>query len=81
MAAYQDLAFNCDILGVTQEYGLDGFTTPKLLSFAIELYEAGVASCPPRFDVAEVMHLIAPPIHFVAILALTYNGNFTILGA
>ena len=42
MAAYQELDFNYDILGVTQEYGLDGFSTPQLLSFAIELYEAGI---------------------------------------
>ncbi len=42
MAAYQELDFNYDILGVTQEYGLDGFSTPQLLAFAIELYEAGI---------------------------------------
>ncbi len=42
MAAYQELDFNYDILGVTQEYGLDGFSTPQVLAFAIELYEAGI---------------------------------------
>ncbi len=42
MAAYEDLDFNYDILGLTQEYGLDGFTTPQLLAFGIELYEAGI---------------------------------------
>jgi aldehyde:ferredoxin oxidoreductase len=42
MAAYKELDFNYDILGVTQEYGLDGFSTPQLLAFAIELYEAGI---------------------------------------
>ena len=44
MAAHQDLDFNYDIRGVIQEYGLEGFTTPQLLAFAIELYEAGVTS-------------------------------------
>jgi aldehyde:ferredoxin oxidoreductase len=42
MASYEDLDFNYDILGLTQEYGLDGFTTPQLLAFGIELYEAGI---------------------------------------
>jgi len=42
MAAYKELDFNYDILGVTQEYGLDGFSTPQLLAFAVELYEAGI---------------------------------------
>jgi aldehyde:ferredoxin oxidoreductase len=42
MAAYEELDFNYNILSLTQEYGLDGFTTPQLLAFAVELYEAGI---------------------------------------
>lgn len=42
MAAYEELDFNYNILGLTQHYGLDGFSTPQLLAFAIELYEAGI---------------------------------------
>ena len=42
MAAYEDLEFTYNILGVTQEYGLDGFSTPQVLAFAVELYEAGI---------------------------------------
>jgi aldehyde:ferredoxin oxidoreductase len=42
MAAYKEIDFNYDILGVTQEYGLDGFSTPQVLAFAVELYEAGI---------------------------------------
>jgi aldehyde:ferredoxin oxidoreductase len=42
MAAYEELDFNYDILGVTQEYGLDGFSTPQVLAFGVELYEAGI---------------------------------------
>jgi aldehyde:ferredoxin oxidoreductase len=42
MAAYKEIDFNYDILAVTQEYGLDGFSTPQVLAFAIELYEAGI---------------------------------------
>jgi len=42
MAAYEELDFDYDILGVTQEYGFDGFSTPQVLAFAVELYEAGI---------------------------------------
>jgi aldehyde:ferredoxin oxidoreductase len=42
MAAFEELEFTYDILGVTQEYGLDGFSMPQVLAFAIELYEAGI---------------------------------------
>lgn len=42
MAAREDLKFSYDILGVTQEYGLDGFSTPQVLAFGVELYEAGI---------------------------------------
>jgi len=42
MAAYKELDFNYDILGVTQEHGLDGYSTPQVLAFAVELYDAGI---------------------------------------
>jgi aldehyde:ferredoxin oxidoreductase len=42
MAAYEEIDFNYDFLAVTQEFGLDGFSTPQVLAFAIELYEAGI---------------------------------------
>jgi aldehyde:ferredoxin oxidoreductase len=42
MAAFEEIDFNYDILGVTQAYGLDGFSTPQVLAFAVELYEAGI---------------------------------------
>ena len=42
MAAYKELDFSFDILGVTQEYGLDSYSTPQVLAFAVELYEAGI---------------------------------------
>ncbi len=42
MAAYEEIDFNYEILALTQEYGLDGFSTPQLLAFAIELYENGI---------------------------------------
>ncbi len=43
MAAYvDDLAFNFDILQRAIEYGVDSFSTPQIMAFAVELYEAGI---------------------------------------
>lgn len=42
MAAFEEIDFNYNILGVTNAYGLDGFSTPQVLAFAVELYEAGI---------------------------------------
>jgi aldehyde:ferredoxin oxidoreductase len=42
MAAYKELDFEYDILGLTTEYGLDGIATPQVIAFAIELYDAGI---------------------------------------
>ena len=42
MAAFKELDFSYDILGVAQEYGLDSYSTPQVIAFALELYEAGI---------------------------------------
>ena len=42
MAAYQELGFSYDILGVAQELGLDSYSTPQVIAFALELLEAGI---------------------------------------
>lgn len=42
MAAYEELDFDYDILGVTQAYGLDAYSTPQVMAFTIELYQAGI---------------------------------------
>jgi aldehyde:ferredoxin oxidoreductase len=41
MAALQELDFSYDILGVAQEYGVDSYSTPQVIAFALELFEAG----------------------------------------
>jgi len=41
-AMADDLSFGLKIAGLAQEYGVDGFTTPQVLAFAVELYEAGI---------------------------------------
>ncbi|TWJ17535.1 aldehyde ferredoxin oxidoreductase N-terminal domain-containing protein [Geobacter argillaceus] len=53
MAAYvDDLDFGWKILQRASEYGVDSFSTPQILAFAVELYEAGIltdkdfAGCP-----------------------------------
>jgi aldehyde:ferredoxin oxidoreductase len=42
MAAMSDLNFGYKIAGLAQEYGVDGYTTPQVMAFAVELYEAGI---------------------------------------
>ncbi|MFO7772729.1 MAG: aldehyde ferredoxin oxidoreductase N-terminal domain-containing protein [Dehalococcoidia bacterium] len=42
LAAFSDLDFGFNIAGQAQEYGVDGYTTPQVLAFALELYEAGI---------------------------------------
>ena len=42
MAAISDLEFGFKIAGQAQEYGVDGYTTPQVMAFAVELYEAGI---------------------------------------
>jgi aldehyde:ferredoxin oxidoreductase len=42
MAAFENLDFNYNIIGITQEYGLDAYSTPQVMAFAVELYDAGI---------------------------------------
>jgi benzoyl-CoA reductase subunit BamB len=42
MAAYSDLDFGFTIAQRATEYGVDGFSTPQVMAFALELYEAGI---------------------------------------
>jgi len=42
MAAYSDLEFGFKIAQRATEYGVDGFSTPQVMAFALELYEAGI---------------------------------------
>ncbi len=53
MAAFSDLDFGFRIAQRAAEYGVDGFSTPQVMAFAVELKEAGIltdqdfAGCPP----------------------------------
>jgi len=42
MAAYSDLEFGFKIAQRATEYGVDGFSTPQVMAFALELYENGI---------------------------------------
>ncbi|MDP2647245.1 MAG: aldehyde ferredoxin oxidoreductase N-terminal domain-containing protein [Desulfobacterales bacterium] len=42
MAAMSDLEFGFTIAQRATEYGVDGFSTPQVMAFALELYEAGI---------------------------------------
>ena len=42
MASFQELDFSYEILGVAQDLGLDSYSTPQVIAFALELLEAGI---------------------------------------
>ena len=42
MAAMSDLDFGFKIAQRATEYGVDGYSTPQVMAFALELYEAGI---------------------------------------
>jgi benzoyl-CoA reductase subunit BamB len=42
MAAMSDLEFGLTIAQKATEYGLDGYSAPQVMAFALELYEAGI---------------------------------------
>ena len=42
MAAMSDLDFGFRIAQRATEYGVDGFSTPQIMAFGLELYEAGI---------------------------------------
>jgi benzoyl-CoA reductase subunit BamB len=42
MAAMSDLDFGLKIAQRATEYGVDGFSTPQVMAFALELYENGI---------------------------------------
>ncbi|MCF8092882.1 MAG: aldehyde dehydrogenase [Desulfotignum sp.] len=44
MAAYSDLDFGLRIAQKATEYGLDGFSAPQVMAFALELLEDGILS-------------------------------------
>jgi benzoyl-CoA reductase subunit BamB len=44
MAAYADLDFGFKIAQRATEYGVDGFSAPQVMAFALELLEAGILS-------------------------------------
>ncbi|HCY85306.1 MAG TPA: aldehyde dehydrogenase, partial [Desulfobacteraceae bacterium] len=42
MGAYSDLDFGLRIAQQATEYGVDGYSTPQVMAFALELYENGI---------------------------------------
>ena len=42
MASFTELDFSYEILPVAQEYGVDAYSTPQAIAFALELLEAGI---------------------------------------
>ncbi len=42
MASFQELDFSYEMLPVAEEYGVDAYSTPQIIAFALELLEAGI---------------------------------------
>ncbi|MEW6258793.1 MAG: aldehyde ferredoxin oxidoreductase N-terminal domain-containing protein [Thermodesulfobacteriota bacterium] len=42
MAAFSDLEFGLKIAQIATEHGVDGFSAPQVMAFAVELYENGI---------------------------------------
>jgi aldehyde:ferredoxin oxidoreductase len=42
MAAFQELDFTFEILPIAQDLGLDSYSTPQVIAFALELLDAGI---------------------------------------
>ena len=42
MAAFQELDFSYEMLPIAEEYGVDAYSTPQIIAFALELLEAGI---------------------------------------
>jgi aldehyde:ferredoxin oxidoreductase len=42
MAAFQELDFTYEILPIAQDLGLDSYSTPQVIAFALELLDAGI---------------------------------------
>ncbi len=81
MASFQELDFSYEILPVAQEYGLDSYSTPQVIAFAIELYEAGILTDKdmPKFpsDVRErFYYLVEKIVHREGIGDILANGVY-----
>ena len=42
MASFQELDFSYEMLPIAEEYGVDSYSTPQIIAFALELLEAGI---------------------------------------
>lgn len=81
MAAFKELDFSYDILGIAQEYGLDSYSTPQVLSFAVELYEAGILTDKdlpsfPEDSGERIRYLMEKVVHREGIGDILANGTY-----
>ncbi len=56
MAAYSNLEFGLRIAQKATEYGLDGYSTPQVMAFTLELYENGILTDKDLPDLPEDNH-------------------------
>ena len=83
MAAFSDLDFGFKIARMATEYGLDGYSAPQVMAFAVELREAGILTekdlegCPPPEDVEGVFYwLLDKIVHREGIGDILADGTF-----
>ena len=81
MAAYEEIDFNYDILGLTNAYGVDGFSTPQVLAFAVELFEAGILTDQelpdfPPDTAGRFFYLLEKIVHRDGIGDVLANGTY-----
>jgi benzoyl-CoA reductase subunit BamB len=81
MAAYSDLNFGLSIAQKATEYGLDGFSTPQVMAFALELYENGILTDKdlpglPKENEARFFYLLDKIVHRDGIGDVLAKGTY-----
>lgn len=80
MAAFSDLDFGFKIVQKATEYGVDGFTCPQVIAFAIECYDGGVLTDKEMPDFPEdsegrFYYLLEKIVHREGIGDILANGT------
>jgi benzoyl-CoA reductase subunit BamB len=81
MAAYADLEFGLGIAQSATEYGLDGFSTPQVMAFGLELLENGILTPDdfpgmPEDNVGRFYYLLDKIVRREGIGDILANGTY-----
>ena len=82
-AAFEEIDFSFEFIGLAQEQGLDSWSTPLVIAFAIDLYDAGILTdqdlpeMPPVSDHrGRFYYLLDKIIHREGVGDLLANGTY-----